>query len=79
MDVFEKQKKLMEIAQNDNSYLVWSKTCDDTAKQFEEYVNAQPEDIRNILWGYAAGGQMKNQRLVNLACEHMEFTGLKEK
>lgn len=39
-----------------------------------EIARKQPEEIQDILWGYAAGGRMMNQRLVNLACEYMEFT-----
>lgn len=72
--MFQKQERLMEIARKDLSYQTWSQTFSDAQEQFEAYVQAQPEGIQNILWGYAAGGRMMNQRLVNLACEYMEFT-----
>lgn len=71
--MFEKQERLMKIAQSDPSYLLWNKTYEDAKAQFEAYANAQPQEIQDILWGYAAGGRMMNQRLLNLACEHMDF------
>ena len=40
---------------------------------FYGFSNAQPEDVKNFLWGYADAGRMMQQRKVNLACEYMEF------
>lgn len=74
MDFLKKQTVLLRIAEQDNAYVVWKKTYEECTKQFEDYAYAQPEEIRDILWGYAAGGRLMNQRLVNLACEHMAFT-----
>ena len=52
------------------------KTFSSTVKYehaFEVFASKQSEEIQDILWGYAAGGRMMNQRLLNLACEHMIF------
>lgn len=61
------------IADQDESYTIWKKTFHESAPQFEAYANSQPEEIRNILWGYAESGRLMYQRLVNLACEQMDF------
>lgn len=73
MDAFEKQKRIMQIAQEDYSYNVWLRIFEESEKDFEVFANSQPEEIRSILWSYAQGGRMMNQRLLNLACESMNF------
>ena len=73
-DLMEKQRRLEALAKTDTSYTLWHRTYQDCAKAFENFVNQQPEEIRNILWGYAEAGRLMNQRLVNLACENMDWT-----
>ncbi len=73
MDIFEKQQRIRKIAQEDLSYQAWYQTFLECEHAFEAFAFQQPEEIQNILWGYAAGGRMMNQRLLNLACEHMIF------
>jgi hypothetical protein len=65
--------QLHTIAGDDSVYLVWKETYEAAAAEFEAYVNQQPDDVRQILWAYAESGRLMNQRLVNLACEHMRF------
>ena len=72
-NAWEKEEQLEKMAQKDESYLVWKKSFEKYEKAFEEYVYCQPEEIRNILFGYADAGRMMQQRKVNLACEHMDF------
>ena len=33
----------------------------------------QPDEIKNVLLGYADCGRMMMQRIINIACETMEF------
>ena len=73
MDMFEKQRRITKLAEKDLSYTTWNKIFEETEEDFRRYADSQPEEIRNFLWGYAQSGQMKNQRLLNLACEYMEF------
>ena len=69
----ERQKKLDQLAQKDESFCLWKKCYLQCAKEFETFANSQPEYIRNILWGYAESGRIMYQRMVNLACEKMVF------
>lgn len=73
MDTFEKQQRIQKIAQEDMSYQAWHQTFLEYEHAFEVFASKQSEEIQDILWGYAAGGRMMNQRLLNLACEHMIF------
>ena len=68
------QKKLYDLAAADISYQTWQQSFEDCREAFFQFVNTQPEDIRNLLYGYADCGRMAQQRLVNLACEHMHFS-----
>ena len=69
----EKEEKLERIAQEDESYLIWKKSFEECAKDFEVFAYQQPKEIQNILIGYAVAGRMMQQRKVNLACCYMEF------
>lgn len=71
--LFDKERKLESIASEDTVYSLWRKNYEEYAPQFAAFANAQPEDIRNVLWGYAESGRLMQQRKVNLACEHMDF------
>lgn len=73
MNTFEKQNRIKRIAENDLSYMAWYQTFAQSEADFEAYAANQPEEIQNILWNYAAGGRMMNQRLLNIACEYMDF------
>lgn len=69
----ENELKLEQLACQDDIYTVWQKSFELYAQSFAEFADRQPEEIRNILWGYAEAGRMMQQRKVNLACAHMEF------
>jgi len=73
MDSFEKQAKIQRIAQDDFPYTFWIRIFEKSEKAFRAFADSQPEAIRTILWSYAQSGRMMNQRLLNLACEHMDF------
>lgn len=66
-------KRLQQIAEQDEIYLVWKNSFEDFTPQFGKFVKWCPKKIRNFLYGYADCGRMMMQRIVNLACEHMEF------
>lgn len=68
-----RMKKLESLAGEDEAYRVWQGSFLAYAAAFQRYADSQPEAIREILWGYAESGRLMNQRLVNLACENMEF------
>lgn len=70
---FQRQEKLQKLAQEDSIYQVWQKSFEDCREAFEAFARTQPEEIRNMLYGYADCGRMAQQRLVNLACEYMVF------
>lgn len=69
----EKAAQLTALAKQDEIYLMWKHSFADCADAFREYADAQPQDIRNMLWGYAECGRLMQQRLVNLACKYMDF------
>lgn len=73
MHVKERQERLYAIAEEDTTYQVWKQGYEDRVKAFQTYAYAQPENIRDILFGYADAGRMMVQRIVGLACEHMDF------
>ena len=73
MNGLSNQKKLYEIAETDAIYQTWARSFEDCREAFIQFANSQPEDIRNMLYGYADCGRMAQQKLVNLACEYMQF------
>lgn len=73
MTVLERQDTLMRIAKDDAAFQAWEKSYRDSESGFMQYADAQSEELRNILYGYAESGRLMYQRLVNLACEHMVF------
>ena len=73
MNTYERQKHIEKIAEKDLIYRTWYQTFLESEAAFEAYAAEQPEEIRDILWNYAAGGRLMNQRLLNIACEYMDF------
>ena len=69
----QRQNKLLELAQQDEIYCTWEKSFENCREAFVQFAANQPEEIRNMLFGYADCGRMAQQRMVNLACEHMIF------
>lgn len=66
-------EKLNKLAQSDETYCLWENCYRESAEAFEKFANAQPEEVKNLLWSYAEAGRLMYQRKVILACEHMEF------
>ena len=73
MNEHERFEILQQIAKQDDIVILRQKTRETLAPQFEAFANTQPQEIRNILWGYAESGRLVYQRMVNLACLHMDF------
>jgi len=73
MNSRSKGKKLYSLAAQDAIYNVWKNCYEDCNQPFQAYVNKQPEEIQNILRGYADCGRMMMQRIINIACDNMEF------
>ena len=69
----ERTKHLWALAEKDDIYSVWKTTFEMCERPFQEYAESCPEEIQRILYGYADGGRMMCQRVVNLACKHMDF------
>lgn len=74
----KRQKRLYEIAEGNDIYQVWARSFEDCREDFARFAKSQPEEIRNMLYGYADCGRMMQQKLVNLACENMIFPDEKE-
>ncbi len=74
MDVFEKQTRIQAIAQSDFPYNAWRRIFEESEAEFQAFTDSQPESICSILWSYAQSGRMMNQRLLNIACEYMDFS-----
>ena len=73
MDWMVRQHRLKEEAEKDVSYCAWRQSFLAVEKDFAEFADNQPEEIRQILWQYVQSSTMMQQRLVNLACIHMVF------
>lgn len=69
----QRQERLRKIAEEDNIYQVWAKSYEYYRDDFNRFASSQPDEIRNFLYGFAESGLLMQQRLVNLACEHMKF------
>ena len=66
-------EELLRIAEEDGIFQVWSQSYEDCRESFYRFAASQPEEIRNMLYGYADCGRMMMQRMINLACEYMIF------
>ena len=75
MDLVLKYKMLYQIAAKDPVYQVWKKSYDDISPVFDAYAASQPEDIQRLLLGYMDAWKMMQQKMVSLACAHMDFPG----
>ena len=78
MDSSERQKKLYKLAEEDKIYMVWKNSFELFYADFQTYAKSQPDEIRNVLFGYADVGRMMMQKMVNIACEKMEFIDKEE-
>ena len=73
MENKSKTERLYALAEQDPIYNVWRKGYEDSISSFKAFAQEQPEDVQNFLCGYADCGRMMLQRIVNIACETMEF------
>ncbi len=73
MNEEQRLTRLEALARQDEVYAVWEEAYRDYETAFRDFADAQPDDLRQVLYGYAESGRLMYQRLVNLACQHMEF------
>lgn len=75
MDIstWEKVGRINALAESDDDYCKMERDWKRFEKEFEEYVDPLPKEIRNFLWGYAYMGIWMGNRKLVLACENMEF------
>ena len=69
----ERLRRIWKLAEEDLIYDFWNHMHQEAHTAFHEYANQCPDDIKQILLGYAGAGEMKFQRMVNIACNHMVF------
>lgn len=69
----EREKRLKDAAMEDIAYQTWYQTMTAAEAEFEQYVDHQSTEIRNMLWAYAGSAKMIHQRLMNLECLNMRF------
>lgn len=80
MDIaLQRLETLDRLAEADEIFQVWKKSRDSFADDSRAYADSQPMEIRNMLWGYEAAGEMMLQRKLLLACENMCFAAREEK
>ena len=73
METREKQEKLYKMAEQDSIYQVWKNGYESNIALFKQFADTQPEEVQNVLFGYADGGRIMMQRMINIACDEMEF------
>lgn len=75
MDTEIKRLKVLEdLLRQDEIFRVWQNSREFFSESFAAYANAQPKEIRNMLWGYADSGEGMFRRALLLACRYMEFS-----
>lgn len=76
LDIFsQRMEKLYAIAQEDEAFLFWQQMYKQSEKAFEEAMKHTSKKRREIILSYVEGGRTMMQRLMNIACENMDFTG----
>ena len=65
--------RLLQMAALDENYLVWKQEYMACGKKIEKFAKWFPRGVRNILFGYVNSGRMMYQRVLNIACQNMEF------
>ena len=74
LDIFsQRMEKLYAIAQEDEVFLFWQQMYRQSEKSFEEVMKHTSKKRREIILSYAEGGRTMMQRLMNIACENMDF------
>ena len=68
-----RMQRLQQIADQDSIYQVWEKSYQEYSDKFRKIARWCPKRVRNILVGYGESGRLMMQRMMNLACDHMEF------
>lgn len=68
-----RQRKLMELASQDKTYGIWLGIFAEAKEEFTAYLEQQPPEVQSILCAALGTCEMLNQRLIHVACTHMEF------
>lgn len=76
LEIFgQRLEKLYAIAQEDAAFLFWQQMYQQSEKAFEEAMKHTSKKRREVILSYTEGGRTMMQRLMNIACENMDFTG----
>ena len=68
-----RQKRLGNLMEQDQLYLLWMQLRERYRPDFEACVSSLPEETAAAILGYAQSAEMAQQRLLNIACEKMIF------
>lgn len=71
--IMERQNKIIKLAQQQHTYQIWSELQEKTKQDFDDYLRQQPPDVQSTLLSYVDSCLMVGQRLLNIACEYMDF------
>lgn len=74
----KRQKHLHTLAEQDEIFIMWKTSYEESADKFTKIVKRCPKNVRNILCCYAESGRLMYQRMVNIACEYMDFCDYEE-
>ena len=73
-----RMEKLLEIAAGDAVYRTWSGILREEELAFENFADQQPQEVRDLLWGYVGIHRILADRMLELACEYMAFSPKEE-
>ena len=71
--MMENLARINALAESDEDYCKMECDFKYFEKDFENYVDPLPREIRNFLWGYAHMGILMGNRKLMIACEKMRF------
>lgn len=71
--IIERQRKVIKLAEEQLTYQIWSDLQEKTKRDFDDFLLQQTEDVQSMLLSYAGSCLMTGQRLLNIACEYMDF------
>lgn len=72
-EVWERYGAILDIAEKDAEYLKMKKDFLEFEKQFHEYADSHPDQVRNFLYGFQGMTYLMGNRKLMLACEKMHF------
>ena len=73
MDKVKKWEQLDALALQDDLYMSYKCTYNESAVKFAKFIRWCPPKLRNMLNSYADSGRLMMQRMAGIALENMEF------